>query len=65
LAIDWNIDIPEAPTSFSLCVPPASEHVSLPHDPLHNTGSNDKNRAKSAASSLLDYGEGQLAITSS
>ena len=59
------MDIPEAPVSPSLCVSPASEHVSLPHDPLHNTGSNSKNRAKSTASSLLNYSEGQLAITSS
>ena len=56
--MDWSIDIPEAPISLSLYVSPTSEHVLLPYNPLHNTGSNGKNRAKSATSSLLDYGEG-------
>ena len=59
------MDIPEAPTSPSPCIPLASEYMSLPHVPLHNTYSNGKNRAESATSSLLDYGEGQLVITSS
>ena len=63
--MDWSADIPEAPASPSPHVPPASEHVSLPHVPLHNMGSNSKNRAESAAPSLLDYREGQLAIASS
>ena len=57
------MDIPEAPASPSLCVPPASEHVSSPHVPLYNMGSNGRNKAE--APSLLDYSEGQLAITSS
>ena len=64
-AIDWSMDIPEASVSFSPYVPPASEHVSLPHVPLHNTDSNGKNRAESIAPSLLDYGKGQPAIASS
>ena len=63
--MDWSADIPEAPASLSPHVPPASEHVSSPHIPLHNTGLNSKNRAESAAPSLLDYGEGQPAIASS
>ena len=63
--IDWSMDISEAPTSPLPHVPPVSEHMSSPHVPLHNTGSNGKNRAESAAPSLLNYGEGQLAIASS
>ena len=54
------MDTPQAPTSPFLHVPPASEHV-----PLHNKSSNGKNRTESAVLSVLDYGEGQLAITSS
>ena len=64
-AINWSTDIPEAPVLSSLYVPPASEHVSLPHIPLHNMGSNGKNRAEYVAFSLLDYNEGQPAIASS
>ena len=52
------MDTPQAPTSPSLHVPPASKYVSLPHVPLHNMGSNGKIRAESAAPSILDYGEG-------
>jgi len=63
--MDWSTDIPEAPTPPSPHISPASEHVSSPCVPLHNTGSNGKNRAESAAPSLLDYGKGQLAIASS
>ena len=37
----------------------------LPHVPLHNIGSNSKNRAESAAPSALDYSEGQPLIVSS
>ena len=41
--------------------------MSLPHDPLHNTSSSGKNRVESGNSApiLLDYGDNQLAITSS
>jgi len=41
--------------------------VSLPHDPLHNTSSSGKNRVEygNSAPILLDYGDNQLAITSS
>ena len=63
--IDWSIDTPQVPVSPSLDVPPASEHISLPHALLHNMGSNGKSRAESAAPSVLDYGEGQPLITSS
>ena len=58
LAIDWSTDIPESPVSPSLYIPLASEYVLSSHDLLHNTGSNGKNRAEFAASSLLYYGEG-------
>ena len=64
-AIDWSADIPEASALLSPYVPLASEHVSSPHVLLHNTGSNSKNRAEFATPSLLDYGKGQLVITSS
>ena len=56
--MDWSADIPEALVSPLLHVSLASEHVLLPHVPLHNMGLNSKNKAESAASSLLDYGEG-------
>ena len=59
------MDTPQAPVSPSLCVPPASEHISLPYVPLHNMGSNSKNRAKSTTPSVLDYSEGQPSIASS
>ena len=66
--MDWSMDIPDTPTSPSLHILPASEHMSsphvLPHVPLHNMGSNSKNRAEFTAS-VLDYGEGQLVITNS
>ena len=66
--MDWSMDIPDAPASPSLHVPPASEHMSLlyvlSHVPLHNTGSNGKNRTESTAS-ILDYSEDQLAIANS
>ena len=63
--INWSMDTLQAPASPLLCIPPASEHVSLPHIPLHNMGSNGKNRTESAASSILDYSKDQLSITSS
>ena len=56
--IDWSMDILAAPALPSLYVPPASEHMSLSHVLLHNIDSNGKNRAESAAPSLLDYSEG-------
>jgi len=62
--MDWSMDTPQAPTSPLPHIPPASEHVPSPYAPLHNMGSNGKNRAESAAPSVLDYGEGQLAVTS-
>ena len=66
--MDWSTDIPAASISFSLCVPPASECISMPHiSPhvsLYNMGSNGKNKTKSSAS-VLDYGKGQLAIANS
>ena len=63
--MDWSMDIPEAPVSPSLHVPSTSEHVSSSQGPLHNMGSNSKNRAESAAPSVLDYSEGQLVTPSS
>ena len=56
--IDWSTDILAAPTSLSLCVPPASEYMSSSHVPLHNIGSNGKNKVESATPFLLDYNEG-------
>ena len=57
--MDWSTDILDAPASPLLCVSPAREHMSLPHDPLHNTGSSSKNRAESgdSAPTLLDYSD--------
>jgi len=43
-AMDWSMNIPEAFASPLLHISLASEHVSLPHIPLHNTGSNGRNR---------------------
>ena len=63
--MNWSIDPPQAPASPFSCVAPASEHIPSPHVPLHNKGSNGKNRAVSTTPSILDYGEEQLAITSS
>ena len=65
LDIDWSMDSSQAPASSFPCVAPASEHIPSPHVPLHNKGSNGKNRAVSTVPSILDYGEEQLAITSS
>ena len=63
--MDWSMDTPQAPASPSLHVPSASEHILSSHVLLHNMGSNGKNRAESAAPSVLDYSEGQLSIASS
>ena len=63
--MDWSMDTPQAPVSPSLYVFPTKEHVLSPHVPLHNMGSNSKNRAEFTAPSVLDYSEGQLSITSS
>ena len=58
-SIDWSTDIPDALASPLPHVLSTREHVSLPHDPLHNTGSSSKNRAESddSTSTLLDYGD--------
>jgi len=66
-SMDWSTDIPDAPASPLLCIPPAREHMSSPYDSLHNTGSSSKNRVESGDSApiLLDYSDNQLAITSS
>jgi len=61
--MDWSMDPPQAPASPSLCVAPASEHVLLPHVPSHNKDSNGKNRAESTVLLVLNYGEGQPAIS--
>ena len=65
-SMDWSTDIPDAPASPLLCVPPAREHMSSPHDSLYNTGSSSKNRVESgnSAPTLLDYSDNQPAITS-
>jgi len=63
LDMDWSMDPPQAPASPSLRVAPASEHVPLPHIPSHNKDSNGKNRAESTASLVLNYSEGQPAIS--
>ena len=63
--MDWSSDIPQAPTSPSLHVPPASEHILSPHALLHNKDPNSKNSVASAVPSVLDYGKDQLAISSS
>ena len=66
-SMDWSVDVPTAPVSPSLCVPPAGEHVLLPYVLLHNMGSSGKNKAESDNSgpSLLDYSNNQLVIVSS
>ena len=65
LYINWSVDIPVAPASSLLCVPPASKHILLPHTSLCNTGPSGKSRVKSDISTptLLDYSNDQLAIT--
>jgi len=63
LDMDWSMDPPQAPASPSLCVAPASEHVPSSHVPSHNKNSNGKNRAEPTASLVLNYGEGQPAIS--
>jgi len=67
LFMDWSTDIPDALISPLPCVPLAREHMSLPHDSLHNMSSSNKNRAESgnSAPTLLDYSDNQLAIASS
>ena len=67
LSMDWSMDIPVTSASPLPRVPPASEHVSSPHDPLHNTGSSGNNRAESgdSAPTLLDYSKNQLVIANS
>jgi len=65
--MDWSTDIPDASTLPILHVSPAREYMLLPHNPLYNIGSSSKNRVEfgDSASTLLDYGDNQLAITSS
>ena len=61
--MDWSMDPPQAPASPSLHVAPASEHVLLPHVPSHNKDSNGKNRVEPTMPLVLNYGEGQPAIS--
>ena len=63
--MDWSMNTLQALTSPLLRVPFVSEHVSSPHVLLHNMGLSSKNRIESAVSFILDYGKGQLLITSS
>ena len=67
LSMDWSMDVPTASASPSLCVPPVGEHMSSPHVLLPNISSSSKNKIESdgSGSSLLDYGNNQLAIASS
>jgi len=62
--MDWSTDLPQALASPPPHVPSASEHVLSPHAPLHNMGSNSKNRAVPAVPSILNYGEGQPMVIS-
>ena len=57
------MDSPQAPALPSLHVAPASEHIPSPHVPSHNKDSNGKNRAESTVPSVLNYSEGQPAIS--
>ena len=63
LGIDWSMDPAQAPALPSLRVTPASEHIPSPHVPLHNKGSNSKNRVESTVPLVLSYSEGQPAIS--
>ena len=66
-SMDWSANIPDAPASPLLCVPPAREYMSSSYDPLHNTGSSGKNSMESgdSISTLLDYSDNQPVIASS
>jgi len=63
LDMDWSMDPPQAPASPSLHVAPASEHIPSLHVLSHNKNSNGKNRTESTAPLVLNYGEGQPAIS--
>ena len=63
--MDWSLDIPQAPASPLLHVPPTSEYISSPHALLHNKDPNGKNSAASVVPSVLNYGKDQPAISSS
>ena len=63
LDMDWSMDPPQAPASPSLHVAPVSEHIPSPHVLSHNKNSNGKNRTESTAPLVLNYGEGQPAIS--
>ena len=59
LFMDWSTDIPDTSALSLLHVSSVREHVLSPHNPLHNTGSSGKNRAKSgdSAPTLLNYSD--------
>ena len=61
--MDWSMDPPQAAASSSLHIALASKHVPPPHVSSHNKDSNSKNRAESTVPSVLNYGEGQPAIS--
>jgi len=65
--MDWSTDILDTSALSLLHVSPAREHVSSPHDPLHNTGLSGKNKAESgdSAPTLLNYSDNQPVIASS
>ena len=64
--MNWSADIPDASALPLLCIPLAREHMSLPHDPLHNTGSSGKNSTEfgDSAPILLNYSNNQPIIAS-
>jgi len=57
------MDLPQASTLSSLRVAPASEYIPSPYVPSHNKNSNGKNRVESTVPLVLNYSEGQLAIS--
>ena len=65
--MNWSADISDASALSLLCIPPAREYMSLPHDPLHNIGSSGKNSMEfgNSAPILLNYSDNQLVIASS
>ena len=57
------MDLPQASALPSLHVAPASEYILSPYVPSHNKNSNGKNRVESTVPLILNYSEGQLAIS--
>ena len=57
------MDLPQASALPSLHVAPASEYILSSYVPSHNKNSNGKNRVESTVPLILNYSEGQLAIS--